>query len=205
MRLIGAGAPRGERRIVRDDVLTWANLVTVIRLLGLPVFVWLALVAQDGVAAFVVLALIAGTDWVDGYLARRLDQVSRLGSTLDPIADRLLITTVVVTLAASFVASWWFLAAILIPDVAQAIVAFIKYRGNPHLPVTMTGKVRTALLMAGLPVLLLASALDLPFWVHVVGLVITVAGCVGHWIAASQYLRIMLKHQREPRPAHPAG
>ncbi|MGO1317961.1 MAG: CDP-alcohol phosphatidyltransferase family protein, partial [Cellulomonadaceae bacterium] len=194
-----------ERRRVRDDVLTWANLVTLIRLLGLPVFVWLALVAQDGVAATVVLVLIAGTDWVDGYLARRLDQVSRLGMTLDPIADRLLITTVVVTLAASTVTSWWFLAAILVPDTAQAVVALIKYGGNPRLPVTVVGKVRTALLLAGLPLLLLATALGWPDWVRISAYVIVIAGFVGHWIAASQYLRIMLKHQRRVAPAHPGS
>ncbi|GII99816.1 cardiolipin synthase [Sediminihabitans luteus] len=193
MRLIGAGAPRGVTRAVRDDVLTWANLATVLRLLGLPLFAWLVLGPGEYRAAIWVLVVIGATDWVDGYLARRLDQVSRFGAALDPIADRLMIVTVTLVLAAVGIVPWWVLVAIVVPDLTLGLVALVKFHGNPEVPVTIVGKVRTALLMLGLPVMLLARTFDaVHSGVYVAAEVVVFAGCAGHWIAAGQYLRAML-------------
>jgi len=81
------------------NVWTVPNLVSLLRLCGIPLFLWLVLVEEADLAAFVVLVLAGASDWVDGYLARRLDQRSRLGVLLDPAVDRLYILATLVGLA----------------------------------------------------------------------------------------------------------
>ncbi len=78
------------------NVWTVPNLVSLLRLCGIPLFLWLVLVEEADLAAFVVLVLAGASDWVDGYLARRLDQRSRLGVLLDPAVDRLYILATLV-------------------------------------------------------------------------------------------------------------
>lgn len=194
MRIIGAGAPAGEERTARSEILTWANLITLLRLLGLPLFMWLVLSAELHGLAFIVLVIIGGTDWVDGYLARKLDQVSHVGVALDPIVDRLMIVVVAITFALAFVAPWWLVVTILLPDLSLGIVALIRFRGNPGIPASLLGKVRTALLMAGLPLMLISGAMGAAYSVlHSVGVILTALGCIGHWIAASQYMHLMFQ------------
>src|SRR4029450_2772640 len=72
------------------DVLTLPNLITLARLACLPVFLWLLFGQENRAGAAALLAILGITDWVDGYLARHLNQVSELGKILDPVADRLL-------------------------------------------------------------------------------------------------------------------
>ncbi len=194
MRIIGAGTPAGEERIARSEVLTWANLVTMIRLLGLPLFMWLVLGPEEHGLALIVLVIVGGTDWVDGYLARKLDQVSHLGVALDPIVDRLMIVVVSITFALAVVAPWWLVSTIVVPDLSLAIVAMVRFRGNPGIPASLLGKTRTALLMVGLPLMFISGALGTAFQVlHVTGVVITVLGCIGHWLAATHYMTIMFR------------
>lgn len=199
MRLLGAGAPAGVTRRVKDDVMTWANLVTLIRLMGLPLFAWLAIGPGQTAAALWVLIAIAATDWVDGYLARRLDQVSVIGTTMDPVADRLMIFTVALALAINGVAPWWVLAGIAIPDFTLGLLAVAKFHGNPRIAATRLGKIRTALLMIGLPVMMLNRAFDaIGSWVDTVALAIVIVGLVGHWVVGAHYLRVMVKRSKPP-------
>lgn len=194
MRIIGAGTPVGEERTARSEILTWANLITLLRLLGLPLFMWLVLGAENHSLALIVLVIIAGTDWVDGYLARKLDQVSHLGVALDPVVDRLMIVVVTITFALAVVAPWWLVATIVLPDLTLGTVALIRFRGNPGIPASLLGKTRTALLMAGLPLMFISGALGSGFnALHILGVVMTVLGCIGHWVAATQYMIIMLQ------------
>ena len=81
---------------VSDRILTIPNLVSFVRLAAIPVFWWLLLGEENVAAATILFAVIATTDWIDGYLARRLGQVSKLGKALDPVADRLLIAAAVI-------------------------------------------------------------------------------------------------------------
>ena len=109
-----------------------------------------------------VLAVMASTDWVDGYVARRFDQASKLGRVMDPIADRLALIAVAVTLVIAGVVHWWYLAALVVPDAVLLALSLFYFRGHPDLPVSRVGKVRTGLLLLGTPLLVL-SKLAIPF------------------------------------------
>ena len=80
---------------VSRRVLTIPNVISVIRLAGVPLFLWLVLVPEADGWALAVLFVSGLTDYADGYLARRLNQTSRLGEILDPVADRLYILSTV--------------------------------------------------------------------------------------------------------------
>jgi cardiolipin synthase len=147
-----------------DDAVTrrvWTipNLISFARLLGVPLFLYLILVSHQEVAAVVVLAMGGTTDWVDGYLARRLNQVSRLGELLDPIADRLYILATLLALTARHVIPWWFTAALLLRELVLLICLLVLRRhGFEPLPVHYLGKTATFILLFAFPVLLLAQA-----------------------------------------------
>jgi uncharacterized protein YlxW (UPF0749 family) len=96
---------------VRDQIFTLANCVSFARLLGVPLFLYLFLVADATVAAVAVLMVGGTTDWIDGWLARRMRQVSKLGELLDPFADRLYIAATVVAFTVRGVLPWWFTGA----------------------------------------------------------------------------------------------
>ena len=98
------------------NVWTVPNLVSFLRLLGIPLFLWLVLVEEADVAAFVVLVLAGASDWIDGYLARRLDQRSRFGVLLDPAVDRLYILATLVGLALRDVIGWWLVVILVSRD-----------------------------------------------------------------------------------------
>jgi cardiolipin synthase len=140
-------------------VWTIPNLISFARLLGVPLFLYLILVSHQEVAAVVVLAVGGTTDWVDGYLARRLHQVSRLGELLDPLADRLYILATLIALTARDVIPWWFTAALLLRELILLVCLLVLRRyGYEPLPVHYLGKTATFILLFAFPVLLLADA-----------------------------------------------
>ncbi|GAB4099178.1 CDP-alcohol phosphatidyltransferase family protein [Sinomonas halotolerans] len=200
MRIFGAGARPGHEPVDRDLVLTVPNALTVLRFMGVPLFMWLVLGEKEYGWAVVVLAIMGSTDWVDGYVARRFEQTSRLGRILDPAADRLALLAVALTLVLADVVQWWYLAALLVPDVVLGTASLFYFRSHPDLPVSRIGKLRTALLLAGTPLLVL-SKLALPgaeanaavAWV-LLGL-----GLIGHWIAAVNYFRAIVRKGRPVR------
>jgi cardiolipin synthase len=197
VRFIGAGARPGRPQIDHDRVLTIPNALTVLRFMGVPLFIWLVLAQEEYGIAVVVLAVMASTDWIDGYVARRFDQASKLGRVMDPLADRLALITVAVTLVIAGVVHWLYLAALLVPDAVLLVLTLFYFKGHPDLPVSRVGKVRTGLLLLGTPLLVL-SRLDTSFeeplliaaWV-VLGL-----GLAGHWIAAYNYFWAILRKGR---------
>lgn len=198
MKFIGAGARPGRPQVDHDVVFTIPNLLTVVRFMGVPLFIWLVLAQREYGAGVVVLAVMAGTDWIDGYVARRFDQASRLGRVLDPIADRLAMIAVAVTLVIAGVVHWLYLAALVVPDAVLLAMTLFFFRGHPDLPVSVVGKVRTGLLLLGTPLLVLSrldTGVSAPLfaaaWV-VLGL-----GLVGHWIAAYNYFWAILRKGRE--------
>jgi|SRR5579859_7610007 len=140
-------------------VLTVPNAVSLVRLLGVPLFLYLFLGPHEYGWAVAVLAIGGTSDWVDGYLARRLGQVSRLGELLDPFADRLYILATLVAFTAGGVVSWLFTAALLLRDVLlTGCLALVRRAGYGPLPVHYLGKTATFILLFGFPVLLLAKA-----------------------------------------------
>src|SRR5918995_6673319 len=116
MKFIGAGARPGQPQVDHDLIFTVPNILTVLRFMGVPLFVWLVLDRKEYGYAVLVLAIMGSTDWVDGYIARRFNQTSRLGRILDPMADRLALISVAVTLVIAGVVEWWYLTALLVPD-----------------------------------------------------------------------------------------
>nr|WP_240940006.1 CDP-alcohol phosphatidyltransferase family protein [Planosporangium flavigriseum] len=137
--------------------MTIPNLISFARLVGVPLFLYLFLVSRDYGAAVIVLALGGTTDWVDGYLARRLGQVSRLGELLDPLADRLYILATLVAFTVRDIVPWPFTAALLLREVVVgATIPVLRRYGYGPLPVHYVGKTATFLLLAAFPVLLLA-------------------------------------------------
>lgn len=140
-------------------VWTLPNLISIARLAGVPVFLWLVLGPESDWWALGVLALSGVSDWLDGFLARRLRQTSKLGQLLDPVADRLYILAVVVALAMREIIPWWL--AVLLParDVLLwVLVPFLRTRGYHALPVHFLGKAATACLLYAFPLLLLGEA-----------------------------------------------
>ena len=140
-----------------DRLVTIPNALSLLRLCGIAVFLWLVLVVRLDVVAFAVLVASGATDWLDGYLARRLGQTSRLGELLDPLADRLYIFAVVLGLALRHMVPWW--VAVLLPlrDVLMwGLVPLLRSRGYSALPVHYLGKAATFNLLYAFPLLLLA-------------------------------------------------
>ena len=139
-------------------VLTIPNVISIIRLAGVPLFLYLILVPQADGWALLVLALSGLSDYLDGYLARKLDQTSKLGEILDPVADRLYILSTVVGLAVRDIIPWWL--AVLLParDVfLWCLVPFLRTRGYSALPVHFLGKAATFNLLYAFPLLLLGD------------------------------------------------
>ena len=106
-------------------VLTVPNLITMVRLLCLPVFVWLVFGAKQQTAAAILLAVLGATDWVDGYVARRFHQVSTVGKVLDPTADRLLVGTAVIVIIVHGAVPLWFGVVTLAREVLVGLMVLV--------------------------------------------------------------------------------
>lgn len=139
-------------------VWTVPNALSALRLLGVPVFLWLVLGPEEDGWALALLMVSGVTDWLDGYLARRLNQFSRVGQVLDPVADRLYILAVVIGLAFREVIPWW--VAVILPlrdALLWVLVPFLRTRGYSALPVHFLGKAATFNLLYAFPLLLLGD------------------------------------------------
>jgi cardiolipin synthase len=150
--------PSAPLTLRTDRVWTVPNALSFLRLAGVPVFLWLVLGPEADGWALALLVVSGFTDWLDGWLARRLHQTSLLGMLLDPIADRLYILAVVVGLALREVIPWW--VAVLLPlrDVLMwGLVPLLRTRGYSALPVHFLGKAATFNLLYAFPLLLLGD------------------------------------------------
>jgi cardiolipin synthase (CMP-forming) len=146
-----------DRNAARS-VLTWPNLLSFARLLGVPLFLWLLLGPHADGWALIVLMLSGFSDWADGALARKLRQTSALGALLDPLADRLYILATLAGLVIRDVIPLWLALVILARDVALlATVPALRRRGLTALPVHYLGKAATFNLLYAFPFLLLGS------------------------------------------------
>jgi cardiolipin synthase (CMP-forming) len=171
-------------------VLTVPNLISFARLLGVPVFLYLFLGPEAEVAAIVVLAVGGTSDWIDGYVARRLRQVSRLGELLDPLADRLYILATLLAFTVREVVPWQFTAALLLRELAvAAVLAALRRYGYVGLPVHYLGKTATFILLFAFPVLLLAHSVESTADVAgAIGWGLAWWGLVLYWAAGALYL-----------------
>ncbi len=150
--------PGPHQPTVSGRILTIPNALSFLRLLGVPVFLYLLLGPRQDGWALVVLVISAITDYADGKLARLLDQYSRLGELLDPAADRLYILAALVGFVIRGFIPWWVAALIIGRDVLlAATVPVLRRYGYTALPVHYLGKAATFCLLYGLPMLLLAQ------------------------------------------------
>lgn len=148
---------------------TLPNLVTVVRLGCVPLFLWLLFGREDPLLAALLLGFLGATDWVDGYLARRLGQVSEVGKILDPTADRIMLLVAVLSIAVAGHVPWWFAGATLAREGVVSILALVLGAlGARRIDVTWWGKTATFLLMFSYPLFLAAGAEhaldDLAWW-----------------------------------------
>ena len=148
-----------DRDTVRSDrIVTVPNLLSVVRLLGVPLFVYLLLVTHSDGWALAILMISGFTDWLDGKLARILDQSSKLGALLDPFVDRLYVVTTLVTFVVRGFIPWWVAAILIGRDAVLALTLLIyRRRGLPPPDVMYLGKGATFLLMFALPITLAAQ------------------------------------------------
>jgi len=175
--------------IQTDRVLTVPNALSALRLLLVPVFVWLVLVPEADGWAVAVLALSGVTDWLDGKLARAWHQVSRVGQILDPIADRLFVTVTVIVLAIREIVPWWVVVVLFARDgFVFALQVVERSRGLPIIPVNLVGKAATLCLLYALPLLLLTDTTsDFAQIVRPVAWAFTFWGIALYWWSAFLY------------------
>jgi cardiolipin synthase (CMP-forming) len=174
-----------------DRIATIPNLLSLLRLLGIPLFLWLALGPKANGWAFAVLVYGGLSDYADGKIARRFNQTSRLGALLDPAADRLYILATLAALAARGIIPVWL--AVLIPGrdlLLACTVPVLRRLGYGFaLPVTFVGKAATLALLYAFPMLLLSTGDSaVSTIVRPIGWAFTVWGSALYWWAGAIYL-----------------
>lgn len=153
-------ADGGVRGIFADRILTVPNVLSVLRLLGVPLFLWLLLIERADGWAFALLVVSGVTDFLDGKLARLLEQSSRLGALLDPFVDRLYLVTTLAAFVIRGLMPWWVAVILVGRDlVLTATLSVYKRRDLPPPEVIYLGKAATFALMSALP-WLLAGQMD---------------------------------------------
>jgi len=180
---------RGGRRQA-DRIVTVPNLLSLARLACIPLFLWLLFGRDDRAAAAFLLAGLGATDWLDGFVARRFDQVSSLGKVLDPTADRLLLVVGIGSIiVADGAPAWVAWAAVVREAVVAAAAVTLAALGARRIDVTWTGKAGTFALMVAFP-LFLAGTSDLS-WAATAGdvaWIVAVPGLVLAYWAALAYV-----------------
>ena len=174
---------------VSDRIITIPNLVSFVRLVGVVVFWWVLLVPENIGAAAVLIFAIGWTDWIDGYLARRLNQVSRLGTALDPVADRLMIASAVVGGMIVDVIPLWIGWLLIAREVVMGLVTLVLVgRRAGMLEVRYLGKLATFILYGAIPAFYLAAAGFLETLMTVLAWTSGVVGLALYWYVTLQYI-----------------
>jgi cardiolipin synthase len=198
----GAAAPAPAS----DAVLTVPNVVSALRLSSVPVFLWLFARGREEWGV-VVYAVGAGTDFVDGYIARRTGSVSELGKLLDPLADRVFVFALAFVLLVRGALPGW-LALVVVGRDAVLLAAWpvLERRGVPRISVSRTGKAATAALLFGLTWLALGETdLALGRWGGRIGTLSVSLGAALYWVAAAGYARRAAAGLRVARARGPRG
>ncbi len=176
---------------VESRILTVPNVVTVARLLFVPVFCWLLFGRDDRTAAAWLLSVLGATDWVDGYLARRLHQVSELGKVLDPLADRILLGTVVVSLLIDGSVPAVVGILLLIREVLVSVgVLALAAAGARRIDVQWAGKAGTLSLMFSLPLFMMGTHGPWGWPAELLAWGFAIFGLGALWYAAFTYVPI---------------
>jgi len=196
----------GPEPPVGEQIFTIPNVISFLRLLGVPVFLWLVLGVrtQTGDWWAVGLLLAAGaSDWLDGKVARALGQTSRLGQLLDPAADRLYIVATIIALAVRAIIPWWLVGLLALREVVLAVVlAILRRHGWGPLQVSFAGKAATLCLLYAFPLLFLGShATSYAEVTRIIGWMFVIWGSALYWWAAGLYVaqaRQLLASEGDP-------
>ena len=185
-----AGADAVARADQQGRILTVPNAISVARLAGVPVFLWLVLGPQADGWAVALLIAAALSDWLDGAIARAWNQQSRLGQVLDPAADRLYIAATLIGLAIRGIIPWWLVALLVARElVLGAALLVLRRHGYGPLQVSLVGKTATLCLLYAFPLLFLGSHAGTAALVaRVLGWAFAIWGTALYWWAAVLYL-----------------
>ncbi|PXY82762.1 CDP-alcohol phosphatidyltransferase family protein [Bifidobacterium asteroides] len=175
----------------RSVILTVPNFISLLRILSIPLIAYLV-ANRHLIISLVVMLISALSDGVDGIIARRFNQVSKLGQILDPVADRLLILCSILALSIASILPWWLLALVGARDVLMGllVLALAQHDYGP-LPVHFAGKTGTAVLMLAIPALIFADVGTATFFrvFHLVALAAVIWGVGLYWLAGLIYAR----------------
>jgi cardiolipin synthase len=177
---------------------TIPNALSALRLLGVPVFFWLIVGPENDGLALAVLIVSSFTDWLDGYLARRLNQFSRLGELLDPLADRLYVVAALAALYIRDLLPIWVVVLLILRDVLMSmLLLYLKGLGITGVPVHFVGKAATMNLLYALPLILLGTFSGLVGQLaHVFGWAFLIWGITMYWYAGALYFRQVFEMRR---------
>ena len=175
----------------RSVILTVPNFISLLRILSIPLIAYLV-ANRHLIISLVVMLISALSDGVDGIIARRFNQVSKLGQILDPVADRLLILCSILALSIASILPWWLLVLVGARDVLMGllVLALAEHDYGP-LPVHFAGKTGTAVLMLAIPALIFADVGTSAFFrfFHLVALAAVIWGVGLYWLAGLIYAR----------------
>jgi cardiolipin synthase len=189
-----------------DRIFTVPNVITLVRLLCIPLFLWLLFGAHHQTAAAILLAVLGATDWIDGFVARRYGQVSTFGKVLDPTADRILVGTAVISIMIYGAVPLWFGIATIAREVlVSAMVLLLAAMGAARIDVLWVGKAGTFGLMFAYPTFLLGDGTA--GWQEPIRIIAWVTGLIGlalAWWAAGSYIAPARQALRDGRAARRA-
>ncbi|AII74647.1 CDP-diacylglycerol--glycerol-3-phosphate 3-phosphatidyltransferase [Bifidobacterium coryneforme] len=173
----------------RSVILTVPNVISLLRICSIPLIAYLV-ANRHLIISLVVLLISALSDGVDGIIARRFNQVSKLGQILDPVADRLLILCSILALSMANILPWWLMVLVGVRDVLLGILTLVLAQHDyGPLPVHFAGKTGTAVLMLAIPALIFADVGHNTFFrvFHLVALGAVIWGVALYWLAGLIY------------------
>ncbi|HUS60885.1 MAG TPA: CDP-alcohol phosphatidyltransferase family protein, partial [Acidimicrobiales bacterium] len=185
-----------------DRILTVPNVISLVRLACIPIFVWLVFGADEWYSAAWLLGALGATDWIDGFIARRWNQVSTLGKVLDPTADRLLLGVGMVTILITGSVPLWVGLAAVIRELAVSIAAVVLAAlGARRIDVQWVGKAGTFAMMFAVP-FFLASGVEELWWgdqARFLAWLFAIPGLALGWYAAAAYVPLARRALQEGR------
>ncbi len=193
-----------------ERIWTIPNAISVARLIGVPVFLWLVLGVQTRAGDWWAVGLLMASgfsDWLDGKIARALNQQTRLGQLLDPAADRLYIVATIVALAVRGIIPWWLVALLAARELLMGgVLAALRRRGWGTLQVSFVGKTATLCLLYAFPLLFLgAHVASYAETARVAGWTFVIWGSALYWCAALLYIVQARRLLAGPAPASAAA
>ena len=207
-----AGHGPGAGSVIRDPgdrIFTLPNAISVARLAGVPVFLWLVLVPQADWWAVGLLIAAGLSDWLDGKLARAWNQQSRLGQVLDPAADRLYIAAILIGLAVRGIIGWWLVAVLVSRELVLGVALLaLRRHGYGPLQVSFVGKAATLCLLYAFPLLFIGDHTGpVATAARVIGWAFVIWGTALYWWAAALYLaqarQVIADARRAEAPGRP--